>query len=189
MRRVLWLVLLGVLSLFVPVAAHAQASIGGVVKDSSGAVLPGVTVEASSPALIEKLRSVVTDDSGQYKIIDLRPGAYTVTFTLTGFRPVRREGIELSGSFAASVNADLSVGALSEAVTVTGEAPTVDVQNTRRSNVISQEVVEALPTSRSQYTMATLLPGAVGPANDVGGTKSIRSRRFRSMAAGVATSA
>jgi hypothetical protein len=163
---------------FLPSLAFAQASITGVVRDASGDVLPGVTVEASSPALIEKVRSVITDDSGQYKIIDLRPGTYTVTFTLTGFRGVRREGVELSGSFAASVNADLSIGAVSEAVTVTGEAPTVDVQNTRRSNVISQDVVEALPTSRSQYTMATLLPGAVGPANDVGGTKSMQIQAF-----------
>ena len=89
-----------------PAAACAQASIAGVVKDSSGAVLPGVTVEAASPALIEKTRTVVTDGTGQYRIVDLRPGTYTVTFTLSGFSTVKREGIELTGSFAATVNAD-----------------------------------------------------------------------------------
>jgi len=88
-----------------PSAAYAQGSIAGVVKDASGAILPGVTVEASSPALIEKTRSVVTDGTGQYRIVDLRPGTYMVTFTLTGFSTIRREGIELSGSFTATVNA------------------------------------------------------------------------------------
>src|SRR5262245_52778202 len=120
----------------VPAVAHAQASIGGVVKDTSGAVLPGVTVEASSPALIEKTRSVVTDGTGQYKIVDLRPGTYSVTFTLTGFNIIKREGIELTGSFAAAINADLMVGSVQETVTVTGESPTVDIQNTKRSAVI-----------------------------------------------------
>src|SRR5919112_392465 len=98
------------LALFVPSIAYAQASIAGVVKDASGAVLPGVTVEAASPALIEKVRSVVTDDTGQYRIVDLRPGSYTVSFALPGFNTVRREGIELTGSFVATVNADLRVG-------------------------------------------------------------------------------
>src|SRR5438128_2693221 len=94
----------------VPAAAYAQASITGVVKDTSGAVLPGVTVEAASPALIEKARSVVTDGTGQYRIVDLRPGSYTVTFTLSGFSTFKRDGIELTGSFTATVNADLRVG-------------------------------------------------------------------------------
>src|SRR5688572_3214023 len=93
--------------LSVPSLVYAQASITGVVRDSSGAVLPGVTVEASSPALIEKVRSVVTDGTGQYRIENLRPGAYTVTFVLPGFSTVKREGIELTGSFTASINAEL----------------------------------------------------------------------------------
>ena len=95
----------------VPAAAYAQASIAGVVRDTSGAVLPGVTVEAASPALIERVRSVVTDGTGQYKVVDLRPGTYSVTFTLPGFSTLKREGIELAGSFTATVNADLRVGA------------------------------------------------------------------------------
>src|SRR2546425_4726241 len=107
----------------VPAVAFAQASIAGVVKDTSGAVLPGVTVEAASPVLIEKTRSVVTGGTGQYKIENLRPGTYSVTFTLAGFNTVKREGIELTGTFTASVNADLRVGALEETITVTGETP------------------------------------------------------------------
>src|SRR5215467_6986858 len=99
-----------------PALAFAQASITGVVKDSSGAVLPGVTVEASSPVLIEKTRSTVTDGEGLYRIIDLRPGTYTVTFTLTGFNGVKREGIELTGSFVATVNAEMKVGAVTETI-------------------------------------------------------------------------
>ena len=106
-----------------PAWAIAQASIAGIVRDTSGAVLPGVTVEASSPALIEKVRSAVTDDSGQYRIVDLRPGTYAVTYTLAGFNTVRREGIELTGTFVASINVDLRVGAIEETVTVTGESP------------------------------------------------------------------
>jgi hypothetical protein len=103
-----------------PATAFAQ-SLTGTVHDGSGAVLPGVTVEASSPALIEKTKSAVTDGTGQYRIIDLRPGTYSLTFTLTGFSTVRREGIELTGSFVATINADLKIGALAETITVTGE--------------------------------------------------------------------
>src|SRR5712672_1663486 len=103
-------------------AVFAQAAIAGVVKDTSGGVLPGVTVEASSPALIEKARSVVTDGTGQYRIVDLRPGTYSVTFALSGFNTLRRDGVELSGSFVASINAELKVGTVTETVTVTGES-------------------------------------------------------------------
>src|SRR5262245_53895949 len=108
-----------------PLMAYAQASITGVVRDASGSVLPGVTVEAASPVLIERVRTVVTDGSGQYRIIDLRPGTYAVTFTLSGFSTIRREGIELTGSFVATVDVDLKVGALAETITVTGESPIV----------------------------------------------------------------
>src|SRR5437773_5596502 len=118
--------------LFVPRIALAQASISGTVKDPSGAVLPGVTVEAASDVLIEKTRSSTTDAAGIYRIVDLRPGTYTVTFTLPGFSTVKREGIELAGSVTLTVSAEMKVGALEETVTVTGESPVVDVQNTRR---------------------------------------------------------
>src|SRR5438093_440850 len=116
-----------------PVAGRAQGlasgSIGGTVRDTSGAVLPGVTVEAASPALIEKVRTVVTDNQGEYKLVDLRPGVYTVTFTLAGFSTLKREGVELTTGFTANVNADLNVGTLQETVTVSGAAPIVDTQN------------------------------------------------------------
>jgi hypothetical protein len=149
--------------------AHAQASLTGVVRDTSGAVLPGVTVEAASPVLIEKVRTAVTDGTGQYRIVDLQPGAYTVTFTLTGFNVVRREGIELTGSFTATVNADLRVGSLEETITVTGESPIVDVQSTRRQQVLEREIVTAIPTGRNYYGLAVLVPGIYTATNDVGG--------------------
>src|SRR6201988_2666281 len=105
-----------------------SGTIAGVVKDTSGAVLPGVTVEAARPALIEKVRSAVTDSTGQYRIENLRPGSYGVTFTLPGFSTVKREGIELTGSFVATVNTDLRVGAVEETITVSGATPVVDLQ-------------------------------------------------------------
>jgi hypothetical protein len=127
MRTVIRHLAPAVLALIVfPAVCFAQfGAIAGVVKDSSGAVLPGVTVEAASPALIEKTRSAVSDNAGQYKVEQLRPGVYTVTFTLTGFSAVRREGIEISAEFTAPVSASLKVGAVSETVTVTGTAPVV----------------------------------------------------------------
>ena len=143
---------------FLPAEAFAQASIAGLVRDTSGAVLPGVIVEAASPALIEKVRSVSTDGTGQYKIVDLRPGTYTVTFTLTGFSALKRENIELTGSNTVTVNADLTVGSVAETVTVSGQAPTVDIQNTNKSAIISDLVQAALPSGRSQYAYAVLVP-------------------------------
>ena len=153
-----------------PSLAFAQASITGVVKDPSGAVLPGVTVEASSPALIEKTRSVVTDGTGQYRIVDLRPGTYAVTFSLSGFQTVRQQGIELTGSFTAIVNAELKVGALAETITVTSESPIVDVQGTTEQRVLDQTVINTLPTGRNQYNLGALIPGvSVVGGQDVGG--------------------
>src|SRR6187549_992495 len=145
--------------LLLPAAAFAQGAITGVVKDVSGAVLPGVTVEASSPVLIEKVRSVATDASGQYRIVDLRPGTYSVTFSLPGFRTVRRDGIELTGTFVATVSADLSVGELQETVTVTGETPVVDVQSVKVQQTLSDEVIAAIPSSRNAAGLQSLIPG------------------------------
>jgi hypothetical protein len=167
MRNAMKLVLVAAVTLFLPSASFAQASITGVVKDSSGAVLPGVTVEAASPALIEKIRTAVTDGTGQYLIADLRPGTYTVTFTLTGFSAIRREGIVLTGSFTALVNTDLRVGNVAETVTVTGEAPIVDVTSTKRESVLSAEVLAAAPTARSYNAIAVLVPGITGLQQDV----------------------
>ena len=142
-----------------PASAYAQASITGVVRDTSGGVLPGVTVEASSPVLIEKVRAAVTDGSGQYRIVDLLPGTYAVVFTLTGFSTVRREGVELTGSFAASINADLKVGSLEETITVTGESPVVDVQNTLRQTVLSKDLIQTLPATRAAGALLNATPG------------------------------
>src|SRR5688572_8011467 len=153
-----------------PSTVLAQGSIAGVVRDSSGAVLPGVTVEASSPVLIEKVRTTTTDGSGLYRIEDLRPGTYVVTFTLSGFGTVRREDIVLTGSFAASVNVDLKVGALAETVTVTGETPIVDVTNARQQSVLDNETIAAIPTARLYHSLVALVPGVTLSGNqDVGG--------------------
>jgi hypothetical protein len=156
-------------------AQAAQASIAGVVRDASGAVLPGVTVEAASPALIEKVRTVTTDDAGQYRIEQLRTGTYTVTFSLPGFTTVKRDGIELTGSFSATVNADLRVGALEETVTVTGASPIVDVQSATKQRVIDADVLAAIPNGRTQFTAATLIPGMNLNNQDVGGTNIINT--------------
>ncbi len=175
-RRTGWLLaLLGVL--LVPQFALAQTSgtIAGTVKDTSGAVLPGVTVEASSPALIEKVRSATTDAQGNYKIIDLRPGTYTVTVSLTGFGSYKREGLELSAGFTANVSPELKVGGLEETITVTGATPIVDVQSARTQNVIKSETLDSLPSgSRNLMAFASMTLGAMpssGGRNDVGGDK------------------
>jgi hypothetical protein len=157
--------------LLFPSATSAQeaSGIAGVARDPSGAVLPGVTVEAASPALIEKIRTSVTDGEGRYNIVDLRPGVYTVTFTLPGFSTVRREGIELPTGFTATINADLRVGSLEETITVSGAAPLVDTTNVRRQIVANHELLDSLPTSTKHInTLVTLTPGFTG-VTDVGG--------------------
>ncbi len=147
--------------LIVPSLAFAQASVTGVVKDASGAVLPGVSVEVASPVLIEKVRTDVTDGSGLYRIVNLLPGTYTVTFSLTGFSTVKREGIELSGSFIATINADMKIGGVAETITVLGETPIVDVQSVRRQTTLSNEVLTTVPTARSWAATAVLIPGII----------------------------
>jgi hypothetical protein len=170
--RLAFLIFVGLAA--VPTVAYAQSSIAGTVRDTSGAVLPGVTVEAASPALIEKVRSAVTDGTGQYRIENLRPGAYTVTFTLPGFATVQREGIQLTGDFVASVNVELRVGTVEETVTVTGAAPVVDVQSTTRQTVLNRELLDALPTTGSQAGyLAGLVTGVVVAAPDVGGINGV----------------
>jgi hypothetical protein len=154
-------------------AQGLSGSVTGVVKDSSGAVLPGVSVEVSSPALIEKTRSVVTDGSGQYQIIDLRPGVYEVTFSLSGFSTVKREGLELAGSFTATINVEMKVGSVTETVTVSGESPIVDISGTAQQRVIPKEVVDAIPAGRSHQQLAVLIPGVTGTNPDVGGSNTL----------------
>ena len=149
-----------------PLTAFAQATIAGIVKDASGAVLPGVSVEAASPALIEKTRTAVTDGTGQFRVENLRPGTYSVTFTLSGFSSFKRDGIELSGTFTATVNADLKVGSLAETITVSGEAPVVDVQSAARQVTLSTDVVKSIPTVRSYNGIVVIVPGVVTNLND-----------------------
>jgi hypothetical protein len=150
----------------IPAATFAQSSIVGVVKDASLGVLPGVTVEASSPVLIEKVRSVQTDDQGLYRFVDLRPGIYTVTITLPGFTTFKREGLELPAAFTATVNAELSVGDLAEMVLVSGQGPTVDAQRVTQGAVFSKALLENLPSaSRTPQSFVAFVPGVVGGLN------------------------
>ncbi len=154
-------------------AASAQigSGISGVVRDPSGGVLPGVVVEVASAALIEGSRSSVTDSNGQYQIIDLRPGDYTVTFTLAGFKTVRREGIRLTAAFTATVNSDLQVGQLEESITVTGASPLVDVRGSVSQSVMNRETLDTIPTGRDPFAVGQLIPGVTTNTPDVGGTQ------------------
>jgi hypothetical protein len=168
--------------LLLPITVRAQSattgSIAGVAKDTSGSVLPGVVVEVASPALIEKVRSAVTDGQGNYKIVDLRPGTYSVTFTLSGFATFRREGIELPPGFTATANAELQLGSLEETITVSGgTAPIVDIQNVRSQTVLTRTFLDAVPTAQSFHGFAALTLGVTvgGSANtrvDVGGNNT-----------------
>jgi hypothetical protein len=164
MRRVTaaCLVLVG-LTVCTPSVAFAQATITGIVKDTTGAVLPGVTVEAASPDLIEKVRTATTDADGQYRIIDLRGGTYSVSFSLPGFSTVRRDDIQLAGTFVATINAELRVGALQETVVVTGESPIVDVQSVSRQTTLTNEVINEIPAVRSYAGLLSLMPNMVTP--------------------------
>src|SRR6266705_4108394 len=173
-------VVMGWCFLLLPAIVWAQAETGnivGIVRDTAGAVIPGVSVEAASPALIEKARTTVSDEQGRYRIGDLRPGLYTVTFTLPGFSALRREGIELTTGFTATVNAELKVGALEDTVTVTEQVSLVDTQNTQLQVTIPRITLDALPTSRRPAQLITLIPSAnAGGTNfhDVGGVGSDR---------------
>jgi hypothetical protein len=168
-RSSLWSVFLAFsLLLLIPVSTFAQSAISGLVADSTGAVLPGVTVEAASPALIEKVRSVVSDAQGRYTIVDLRPGTYKVTFTLPGFNTMVRDGVELPANFTATVNGELRVGSLEETITVSGQAPLVDVSSAQRTQVISRETIDALPVSRNYKSVGALMIGVRSASQQVG---------------------
>jgi carboxypeptidase family protein len=149
--------------------AQQASGIAGTVRDASGGVLPGVSIEAASPALIERVRVAVSDGEGRYNIVNLPPGTYTVTFTLQGFSIFRREGIVLTAGFTAPVNADLQVSTLSETITVSGETPLVDTQNVRRQTVLTSETLDVLPTSiKNPNALIGVTLGLSGIA-DVGG--------------------
>jgi len=168
----LFAVALGCLAL--PATARAQSTFAGVVKDATGAVLPGVTVEAASPALIEKVRSVTTDANGLYRIENLRPGTYTLTFNLPGFSAVKRDGVELPSNFTSTINAELKVGAMEETVTVSGQSPVVDVQSNSKAQVLSREVLDAVPTAHTIQGVGQLVVGVTLTAPDVGGSQAMQ---------------
>ena len=150
------LVLSGLLLL--PASTYAQSAIAGVARDASGAVLPGVSVEVASPVLIEKVRTTISDGTGQYRITDLVPGTYSVAFSLSGFATVKREGVELTGSGVTTINVDMRVGGVTETINVTGETPVVDVQTTRRQEVLTAEVVRAVPATRGYNGILAMIP-------------------------------
>ncbi|MGE0705041.1 MAG: carboxypeptidase regulatory-like domain-containing protein [Vicinamibacterales bacterium] len=164
----------------VPAVGSTQSAFTGVVTDNTGAVMPGVTVEAASPALIEQVRTTVTDGEGRYTIVQLRPGTYRITFALTGFNTIVREGIDLASDFTATVNVQLSVGALEEAITVTGQVPVVDVQSATRTQVMSREVLDSIPTSRTGQGTGAVIVGIRLNRPDVGGTSATENVRMAS---------
>ena len=164
--------------LLLPSLASAQSSIAGVVRDTSGSVMPRVTVEAASPALIEKSRTVTTDYQGRYSIIDLRPGTYIVKFTLEGFKTVEKTGIELPSNVTVPVNAELGVGAVGQMVTVEAQAAVVDVQSTRNTIVQDREFMDQIPSSRTFQQLAGLTPGIRLTTPDVGGSQQMEQTYF-----------
>lgn len=175
--RITWVALtLAVLAF--PTAARAQSAFAGVVKDATGAVLPGVTVEAASPALIEQVRSASTDANGAYKIENLRPGIYVLTFSLPGFSTVKKEAIELQSNFTSTINAEMKVGAVEETVTVSGESPVVDVQSNTKAQVLPREVLDAVPTAHTIQGVGQLVVGVTLTAPDVGGSQAMQQTYF-----------
>ena len=165
--------------LLVPALAAAQSQITGLVRDESGGVLPGVNVEAASPVLIEKLRTAITDEQGRFTIVDLRPGVYKVTFSLPGFSTVVRDGIDLPSNFTATVNADLKVGTLEETITVSGQTPLVDVQQAARTQVLTRDIIDNLPTTRNIMSVGILVPGIRMGTPDIGGSRAMEQPAMR----------
>jgi hypothetical protein len=162
------------LVILIPHTVHAQSAIAGVVKDTSGAVLPGVNVEAASDVLIERTRSVVTDGAGQYKMVDLRPGTYVLTFTLQGFQTIKRENVLLPAEFTATINADMKVGAIEESVTVSAESPVVDVTTAVHTQVLNREIIDSVPTGRTIQGMGQLIVGVSLSLPDTGGARAMQ---------------
>jgi carboxypeptidase family protein len=152
--------------------ASAQSAIAGRVRDNTGAVLPGATIEASSPALIEGVRTAITDGQGQYTIVNLRPGVYTVTITMEGFGKVVREGVELPANFTATIDETLSVGSIQETITVSGASPLVDVRQAQQTQVLPRSVLDSIVTARNTWTQASLVAGVTMSGTDVGGTRA-----------------
>jgi hypothetical protein len=167
-----------------PLAASAQSSLAGLVRDESGGVLPGVTVEAASPVLIEKVRSAVTDEQGRYRIVDLRPGTYRISFTLTGFSTFVRDGVDVPTNVTVTINADLKVGTLQETVTVSGAAPVVDIQQASRTQVMTRDIIDALPNSRNIMSIGQMVLGVRSATPDIGGSRSMEQPSSRTHGVG-----
>ena len=155
-------------------AVYAQSAIVGTVKDSSGAAMPGVTVEAASDVLIEKVKTAITDSNGSYRIAELRPGTYSVTFSLTGFKTFRRDGLQLPSEFTATLNAELGVGTLEETITVTGASPVVDVTSSAKTSVLDREAIDLIPTGRSIQGLGQLVVGVNLSLPDTGGARAMQ---------------
>ena len=167
-----------------PLVASAQSQFTGIVTDESGAAMPGVTVEASSPALIEKVKTAVTDGSGRYTIVDLRPGTYKLTFTLTGFATVIRDELQMTSNFTATINAELKVGSLEESITVSGDTPIVDTQQVSRTTTLGRDLLDGLPTTRSISSIGIVIPGIRLSTPDVGGERVLEASANRSRGLG-----
>jgi hypothetical protein len=172
--------------LALPARARAQSAFAGVVKDATGAVLPGVTVEAASPVLIEQSRTAITDANGAYRIENLRPGVYTLTFTLPGFATVKRDGVELASNFTATISAELKVGAVTETVTVSGQSPVVDVQTNTKAQVLPRDVLDMVPTAHTIQSVGQLITGVTLTAPDVGGSQAMQQTYFTTHGLGAA---
>jgi hypothetical protein len=178
-------ILLGVaMLLLVPAVSSAQSAIVGLLTDDSGGVLPGVTVEASSPVMIEGSKATITDNQGRYRFVEMRPGTYKLTFSLTGFGTVVREGVELPSNFTATVNAEMKVGNLEETINVSGTAPQVDVQQATRTQVISRDVIDTLPISRNVMGLAVIVPGVRPGTPDMGGVRTTEQVGLRARGLG-----
>src|SRR5215831_9730380 len=185
-NRILFTLMVGLVCLMLlPSLAEAQSSLTGMVKDPTGAVLPGVNVEASSPVLIEKMRSVITDERGTYRITDLRPGTYSVTFSLPGFAPLKRE-IELQSNFVATVNAELQVGTLADEVTVSAESPVIDVESNLKAQVLNRDLLDMVPNAHTIQSVGQLIVGVTLTAPDVGGSQAMQQTYFTVHGAGAA---
>ena len=167
-------VVVALMIVILPSAASAQSAIVGVVKDTSGAAMPGVTIEASSDVLIEKVKAATSDGDGSYRIADLRPGVYSVTFTLPGFKTYRRDGLQLPSEFTATVNAELGVGSLEETITVTGASPVVDVTSAAKTQVLNREAIDLIPTGRSIQGLGQLVVGINLSLPDTGGARAMQ---------------
>ena len=174
MRFTSMLVAVILLSGVTPLVAQNLGAIAGVVKDQSGSVVPGATVEVASPALIEGRRTATTGNSGEYRVVDLRPGEYTVTFTHEGFRSVKRENITLGASFTVTVDAELAVGQAAQQVTVSDAPPLVDVQNSLSETAMDRATLDTLPTGRDPFAVGQVIPGVTTSTPDVGGTSGMQ---------------